>query len=78
MQQLQEAAKADIITTTVEIMQEGHVATGYEVKPDGVGPLPGVVVIQEWWGLDDHIKDVTEQFAREGYHAVAPVPWTRT
>ncbi|MBI4641525.1 MAG: dienelactone hydrolase family protein, partial [Candidatus Tectomicrobia bacterium] len=31
-----------------------------------------VVVIMEWWGLEPHIKDVTERFAREGYYAMAP------
>lgn len=33
---------------------------------------PGVVVIQEWWGLNDHIKDVAERFAAAGYTALAP------
>jgi carboxymethylenebutenolidase len=33
---------------------------------------PGVVVIQEWWGLVPHIKDVAERFAREGFVALAP------
>ena len=63
---------ADITTTTVEIKLDGQDVTGYEAKPEGAGPFPGVVVIQEWWGLDDHIKDMTERFAREGYYAVAP------
>jgi carboxymethylenebutenolidase len=33
---------------------------------------PAVVVIQEWWGLVPHIKDVTERFAKEGFVALAP------
>ncbi|GHJ38695.1 dienelactone hydrolase family protein [Streptomyces sp. TS71-3] len=46
-------------------------AHGYLVRPpDGSGP--GVIVIQEWWGLDDHIADVTERLAREGFVALAP------
>jgi carboxymethylenebutenolidase len=32
----------------------------------------GVAVIQEWWGLNDHVKDVAERFAREGFTAIAP------
>lgn len=44
----------------------------YVAHPEGDGPFPGVVVIQEWWGLNDHIKDVTERLARQGYYAVAP------
>ncbi len=35
-------------------------------------PGPGVIVLQEWWGLVDHIKDVTDRFAREGFVALAP------
>jgi len=33
---------------------------------------PGIVVIQEWWGLNDHIKDVCDRFASEGFTALAP------
>jgi carboxymethylenebutenolidase len=33
---------------------------------------PGVLVIQEWWGLVDHIRDVCDRFAREGFVALAP------
>lgn len=35
-------------------------------------PSPGVVVVQEWWGLDDHIQDVCDRFAAEGFTALAP------
>jgi len=45
---------------------------GYLAVPAGDGPWPGVVVIQEWWGLDDHIKDVARRFAGEGFVALAP------
>lgn len=45
---------------------------GYLAVPQGSGPFPAVVVIQEWWGLDDHIKSVAERFANEGYIAIAP------
>ena len=33
---------------------------------------PGVIVIQEWWGLNDHIKSVAERFSFEGFNALAP------
>lgn len=36
------------------------------------GHGPGVVVIQEWWGLVDHIKDLADRFAMEGFVALAP------
>lgn len=49
----------------------GHEAHGYlALPPSGSGP--GVIVIQEWWGLDDHIADVTDRLAAEGFVALAP------
>jgi len=46
-------------------------------RPAAPGTYPAVVVIQEWWGLNDHIKDVAGRFAREGYVAVAPDLYSR-
>ena len=43
---------------------------GYLSNPQAGGP--GIVVIQEWWGLNDHIKDVCDRFAAEGFAALAP------
>lgn len=58
--------------TMIKFAANGDHAPGYLVLPDGNGPFPAIVVIQEWWGLDDHIKDVAERFAAEGYVALAP------
>ncbi|MEV1006907.1 dienelactone hydrolase family protein [Streptomyces sp. NPDC049881] len=49
----------------------GTTAHGYLARP-GSGTGPGLIVIQEWWGLTDHIADVTDRFAREGFVALAP------
>ncbi|OLM17957.1 Dienelactone hydrolase family [Pseudonocardia sp. Ae707_Ps1] len=46
-------------------------AHGYLKLPES-GSGPGVVVIQEWWGLTDHIVDVTDRLAAEGFVALAP------
>lgn len=55
----------------IDFPANGHSASGYlAVPPSGSGP--GVIVIQEWWGLVDHIKDVADRLAREGYVALAP------
>jgi carboxymethylenebutenolidase len=54
----------------VEFEANGGTAPGYLALPEGTGP--GVVVLQEWWGVDDHIKDVCDRFAREGFLALAP------
>lgn len=46
--------------------------TGYLAKPtDTTSPLPGLIVIQEWWGLNDNIRTMTRRLAAEGYTALA-------
>ncbi len=46
---------------------------GYLARPaDAPDALPAVVIIQEWWGLNEHIKDVVRRFANEGFVALAP------
>jgi carboxymethylenebutenolidase len=55
----------------VEFPFAGGNTRGYlSVPRSGTGP--GVIVIQEWWGLVDHIKDVCDRFAGEGFVALAP------
>jgi carboxymethylenebutenolidase len=45
---------------------------GYLARPEGVaGPLPGLIVIQEWWGLNDNVRAVARRLAGEGYVALA-------
>ena len=56
---------------TVEFPSNGHTCSGYLAIPSG-GRGPGVVVIQEWWGLVPHIRDVCERFAADGFVALAP------
>ncbi len=55
----------------VTFPSNGDTAHGYLAVPDS-GTGPGLIVIQEWWGLTDHIADVTNRFAREGFVALAP------
>jgi carboxymethylenebutenolidase len=45
---------------------------GYLARPMKAGQYPGVIVIHQNVGLDDHIRDVTRRFAKEGYVALAP------
>ena len=45
--------------------------TGYLALPDGAGRKPAIVVIQEWWGLNDFIRGKADDFARQGYVALA-------
>ena len=55
----------------INFPSNGSEGQGYlAVPPSGTGP--GVVVIQEWWGLVPHIEDVCDRFATEGFVALAP------
>ncbi|MCL7377988.1 dienelactone hydrolase family protein [Streptomyces sp. 35G-GA-8] len=55
----------------VSFPSAGTTAYGYlAVPPAGHGP--GLIVIQEWWGLTAHIKDIADRFARAGFVALAP------
>jgi carboxymethylenebutenolidase len=45
--------------------------TAYTAHPDNPSDR-AVVVIQEWWGLNDHIKDIADRYADEGFIAIAP------
>jgi carboxymethylenebutenolidase len=56
----------------IDFPSNEHTTPGYLARPDDEAQHPGLVVIQEWWGLNEHIKDVTQRFAREGFVAVAP------
>ncbi len=55
----------------VTFPSNGRQAHGYLALPES-GSGPGLVVIQEWWGLTTHIEDVTNRFAAAGYVALAP------
>ena len=52
----------------VEFKSNGETCTGYLAGTSG----PGVIVIQEWWGLVPHITDIADRFAAEGFVALAP------
>ncbi len=51
---------------------DGGTAAGYLATPAAGDGAPGVVVIQEWWGLNEQIKGVGDRFAQEGYRALVP------
>lgn len=56
----------------ISLAANGRETRGYLAVPLGPGPWPGVVVIQEWWGLNDNIRDVADRLAAEGLVALAP------
>ena len=66
-----------IHTTSVQIPNGALSIDAYLAEPTG-GTFPGVVVVQEIWGVNAHIRDVTKRLAKEGYVAIAPAIFQRT
>lgn len=69
-------AQAPAVPVTAETVTYGTVdgqpIAGYLARPaDATEPLPALIVIHEWWGLNDNIKAMTERLAGEGYTALA-------
>src|SRR4051812_36539208 len=76
---------AATITTDTEGLDAGETKVkvrdgeipAYYARPQGAGPFPTVLVVQEIFGVHEHIKDVCRRFAKEGYVAVAPALYAR-
>lgn len=67
------SSDGEMITGVVSYPGPGSDALmGYWAYQEGGQPRPAIIVIQEWWGLNEHIKDVARRFAAEGYVVLAP------
>ncbi|HEU0029091.1 MAG TPA: dienelactone hydrolase family protein [Kofleriaceae bacterium] len=55
---------------------DGHTFAAYRAEPAGT-PRGGIVVVQEIFGVNHHIRAVTDSFAHDGYLAIAPALWDR-
>ena len=62
---------AAVRTETVSLRSGDQTVSAYLAAPAGAGPRPAVVVIHEWWGLNDWVKDQVVRFAGEGFVALA-------
>ncbi|KVE27370.1 carboxymethylenebutenolidase [Burkholderia singularis] len=51
---------------------DGQTVNGYLARPEQAEGAPAIVVIQEWWGLNDQIRGVADRLARAGYFALVP------
>lgn len=58
-------------TQTVNYKSGDETVSGFLALPDGGGKHPALVVIHEWWGLNDQVKSDAEKFANQGYVALA-------
>jgi carboxymethylenebutenolidase len=67
-----------VVTQTVQIGDQSSTIPAYLAIPQGSGRFPGIVVLQEIFGVNTHIRAVTERIARMGYVAIAPALFERT
>jgi carboxymethylenebutenolidase len=61
--------KFDEVVTEEVVYHEN--ISGYLARPDAEGQFPALILIHEWWGLNENIKDFAERFAKQGYVALA-------
>jgi carboxymethylenebutenolidase len=61
--------KSEVVSLAVA---DGTKMRAFSARPEGAGPRPGILVLQEAFGVNAHIRDVAERLAREGYVALAP------
>jgi carboxymethylenebutenolidase len=62
----------NVRTEEVKLDVAGQAMPAHLALPDGAGPHPAIIVFQEIFGINVHIRDVTDRLAREGYVAIAP------
>lgn len=70
-------AESQIRTDNVKVANGDLEIAAYLAMPVGEGTFPGVVVLQEIFGINSHIRNVTERIAKEGYVAIAPALYQR-
>jgi carboxymethylenebutenolidase len=63
---------AQVQTSEITLKSGDEEIKGFLAVPEGKGPFPGIIVIQEWWGLNDWIKENAKRLAAQGYVALAP------
>ncbi|MFU8766375.1 MAG: dienelactone hydrolase family protein [Candidatus Methanoperedens sp.] len=61
----------EVITGSVQIEREGIMLSGFLVQPSISGRYPGIIMIHEWWGLNEQVKSMADILAREGYVVLA-------
>lgn len=67
----------DIQSDRVQIHNDDLAIDAYLSTPIGEGTFPSVIVIQEIFGVNDHIRDITRRFAKSGFVAIAPAIYQR-
>ena len=68
----------EVSSKWVKVQNKDLAIDAYLAEPDGLGDdFPAVIVIQEIFGVNEHIQEVTERLAGEGYVAIAPAIYQR-
>jgi carboxymethylenebutenolidase len=70
-------AKEDIVSREVNYPGRACTIKAYVAQPAAEESAPATIVVQEWWGLNEHIRDIARRLAREGYFAIAPDLYSR-
>ena len=68
---------AELNETMVQYPGEGGTIRAFLVSKGVKETSPAIIVVQEWWGLNDHVKDIARRIAQEGYVAIAPDLYSR-
>jgi carboxymethylenebutenolidase len=69
---------AESVRETTVQYQSGTVGMkAFVAAPQTKGKRPTIIIVQEWWGLTDHMKDIARRYAVEGYVAIAPDLYSR-
>jgi carboxymethylenebutenolidase len=63
---------ATLRTATVDIKENGAMAKAYIAQPADEAKHPGLILIQEWWGIEAHIIDLAQKLATEGFVVIVP------
>ncbi|HKM99262.1 MAG TPA: dienelactone hydrolase family protein [Candidatus Binataceae bacterium] len=70
-------ASQQISDHDVNFQGKACMINAFVAEPADGASVPAVIVVQEWWGLNDNIQDIARRFAREGYIAIAPDLYSR-
>ncbi len=67
----------DLYSSVVEYPADGALLSAFLCRPKHPGRYPGLVLVQEWWGLNDHIKGIAQRLAKEHFVVLAPDLYSR-
>ena len=65
------SATADAASTVHLTTADGGTGA-YIAQPSGSGPVPAVIMVHEWWGLNDQIREMARKMAQQGYYTIVP------